>query len=163
MAVDTATETCLDSLQTGVVCATATGPAGAWLARRLGLPANGCDRAELRIEALRASDPYTPTRWTRTFGRRSWATIVSVTDGGDLVERFGPLSIHFAVEISATTLVLRSTAMALGPVRWTGPAPVVSATVTSAGDATVSTVEVEMRRLGRLHYVATMHEGSTDA
>lgn len=145
--------------QVGVVCSTASGPMGLRLARLLGLQGKGCQRAELRIEAVDPADPLTPTVWTRTFGRRSWATTVAVSGAGEVVERIGPLTMSFGVDLGGNTMVLRSTAMSIGPIRWSGPLPAtVSVSVGASGDTTISTVEIDMGKLGHLRYVATMHD-----
>lgn len=145
--------------QIGVVCSTASGPAGLRLARLLGLQGEGCQRAELRIEAVDPSNPCTPTVWTRTFGQRSWSTTVAVSEACEVVERIGPLTVSFGVDLGGETLVLRSNAMSLGPLRWSGRLPAtVSVSVSACGDATISIIEVAMGKLGHLRYVATMRE-----
>lgn len=145
--------------QVGVVCSTATGRAGVRLARLLGLQSKGSQRAELQIAAVDPSDPYTPTVWTRTFGERSWSTTVAVSEAGEVTERLGPLTMSFGVDLGGDTMVLRSTAMSIGSLRWSGPMPAtVSVSVAARGDATISTVEVDMGKLGHLRYVATMRD-----
>lgn len=147
------------STQVGVVCSTAIGPAGRRLARLLGLARNGCIRAELCTAACDPLDPCAPTRWTRAFGRRTWSTSVQLTRGGQLVERSGPFAIHFSVDAGADRLELRSTAMSIGRLRLTGPlCECVSVIAASAGDATITTVDLGMWRFGRLRYVATMRD-----
>lgn len=145
--------------QAGVVCSTAAGPAGLRLARLLGLQSKGCQRAELQIEAVDPSDPCTPTVWTRTFGQRSWKTTVAVSEAGEVVERVGPLTMSFGVDLAGDAMVLRSNAMSVGPLRWSGRLPAtVSVSVSARGHATISTIEVDMGKLGHLRYVATMRD-----
>jgi hypothetical protein len=54
--------------------------------------------------------------WRRTFGAGSFASRVT-EDGGQLVERFGPLRFAFALDSEVAGLAMRLTGWALGPLR----------------------------------------------
>ena len=145
--------------QVGVVASMATGPAGRGLARWLGLRCNRSQRAELRIVAANPLDPWEPTVWTRRFGQRSWRTAVAVSQHGDVSERIGLLTVWFDVHFANGTTVLRSKAVSVGPFRWSGPlaAPVL-VRIHDRGAATISTIEIDLGKLGHLRYVASMRD-----
>ena len=145
--------------QVGVVASMATGPAGRGLARWLGLRCNRSQRAELRIVAANPLDPWGPTGWTRRFGQRSWRTAVAVSQHGDVSERIGPLTVWFDVHFENEATVLRSKAVSVGPFRCPGRlAAAVLVRIHDHGAATISTIAIDLGKLGHLRYVASMRD-----
>lgn len=143
--------------QVGVACATARGPFGRFLARQMGLPANGCVSARLRIAATGQDDALSPTHWFRTFGSVTTRTTVALDPSGHLVERVGLLTLHFGVTLCDERLSLDLVAVEIGGRRLDPRRMLnISAVAAPSGVEMLTTVEIDAGRFGHLTYTATM-------
>lgn len=115
------------------------------LGRIMGFPPAGSYRLAVRFAPRSGRE-----RWTRSFGPHSFSSEMSVSQRGLLIERFGPMRFHFALEVSgkgALTMHLqRWTALGLPMPRALGPR--IAASERALGDAFCFDVAVAMPLIG---------------
>lgn len=120
------------------------------LGRVMGFPPAGSYRCEVLFEPADGREV-----WTRSFGPHRFASEMSVSRGGLLVERFGPMRFHFALEVTGAgglvMLLRRWTFLGLPMPRMLGPR--IAASEAAEGDAFRFDVAVAMPLVGPVvHY-----------
>lgn len=153
----------------GSVWAESTGIVGRSVARYLGLPRDGRASARLCVTPRVSNERSSSTRWTRTFGGRSWSTTLTIEDDSSITERLGWLTIRFVADVGheADADHLRLRLVAIGVNRWALARwllPAATVDIVTLGQDTITTVDVRFPLgLGRLRYTASMGQNPVNA